>query len=177
MDPDAVAQLEGARDHPTLFRLVKRLVERHARRSRAGIMLGLARLGMSPSGFLGGYFVVGSNAIVLNRDVLDYVRLKAPEHHNAYAFHVLLHEYLHTVGYLREEEVRPMAHAISRDAFGDDHPATLIAAAMTPGADGGERAPAFFRQLVYPEFGWSPRGRPEIEIVKGFDLDASPYIA
>lgn len=177
LDPNATLELDGARDYTQLFRLVKRIVEHELRKSRTGMMLGLARMGMSPGGFLGGYFVVGSNAIVLNRDVLDYVRIQHPEHHNAYAFHVLLHEYLHTLGYLREEDVRPIAHRLSRDAFGADHATTLIAAAMDPTAAADEgRAPAFFRQIAYPPFGWAPAVRPEIEIIKGFDPDASPYI-
>src|SRR5687767_8094696 len=134
-------------------------------------MLGLAPLGLSPSGFFGGYFVLGSNAIVLNRDVLNYVKLKEPGWHNAYAFHVLLHEYLHTLGYLSEEEVRPLAHELSVAALGADHPATRIAAAMVPGEDG--ELPAFFRELVFPQFGYAPARRPAIEIVKGFDPDAT----
>ena len=176
MDPQAIAQLASARDYTALFALVKRLTERALHKSRTGMMLGLARLGMAPTGFLGGYFVLGSNAIVLNRDVLDLVRAQHPEHHNAYAFHVLLHEYLHTLGYLREDEVRPLAHEITREAMGDDHPATWIAAAMDPSATVDERAPRFFRQLAYPPFGWAPAARPDIEIIKGFDPDATPYI-
>lgn len=176
MDADAVRTLDEARDHTQLFRLVKRLVEARLRKSRAGIMLGLASLGLSQNGFLGGYFVVGSNAIVLNRDVLNYVKVNDPQHHNAYAFHVLLHEYLHTLGYFGEDEVRPLAHEISRDALGEEHPATRIAAAMDPTSGDDRHAPEFFRRLVYPAFGWAPARRPEIEIVKGFDPDATPYI-
>lgn len=174
--PHAATTLDDARDYAELFRLVKRLVERHLRKSRGGIMLGLASLGVSPGGFLGGYFVIGSNAIVLNRDVLSYVKTTEPRYHNAYAFHVLLHEYLHTLGYFREDEVRPLAHDISLEALGPQHPATLIAAAMDTRETGRTDAPEFFRKLVYPSFGWRPAGRPDIEIVKGFDHDASPYI-
>jgi hypothetical protein len=179
VDATTVAELDGARGYADLFRLVKRLVERHLKKSRAGMMLGLASLGLAPDGFLGGYFVLGSNAIILNRDVLHYVKAHDAPHHNAYAFHVLLHEYLHTLGYYREDEVRPLAHAISREALGDAHPATLIAAAMDPTADAATvgAAPEFFRKLVYPQFGWAPARRPEVEIVKGFDLDATSYIA
>lgn len=181
-DPGAVADAQSqlgvavdqARDYTELFRLVKRLVERDLKRSRAGIMLGLAPLGLSPSGFFGGYFVVGSNAIVLNKDVLNYVKLKEPAWHNAYAFHVLLHEYLHTLGWFSEDEVRPLAYQVSERALGAGHGATRIAAAMVPGAT--SEPPEFFRQLVYPKFGWSPPSRPVIEIVKGFDPDATSYI-
>ncbi|HUR67995.1 MAG TPA: hypothetical protein VM370_02025 [Candidatus Thermoplasmatota archaeon] len=168
------ARVDSARDYTELFRIVKELVERRLRKSRAGIMLGLAPLGLSPSGFFGGYFVLGSNAIVLNRDVLNYVKLKEPAWHNAYAFHVLLHEYLHTLGYLSEDDVRPLAHAISVEALGADHPSTRIAAAMVPGETG--ETPAFFRELVFPKFGYAPAQRPSIEIVKGFDPDATSYI-
>lgn len=174
MDPGSVAWFAAARDYTELFRLVKAIVERKLRKSRAGIMLGLAPLGLSPNGFFGGYFVLGSNAIVLNRDVLRYVEAQEPAWHHAYAFHVLLHEYLHTIGYSREDEVRPLAHELSLDAFGADHPATRIAAAMDPGEWG--EPPAFFKKLVYPPFGWAPPSRPTIEIVKGFDPDATSYI-
>ena len=175
-DTLAIAELDGAKDYTALFRLVKRLVEKHLHKSRAGIMLGLAGLGLSPSGFLGGYFILGSNAIILNRDVLNYVKVHDAQYHNAYAFHVLLHEYLHTLGYFREDEVRPLAHQISVEALGDTHPATVIAAAMDPTGDPPKNAPEFFRKLVYPEFGWAPARRPDIEIVKGFDPDATSYI-
>jgi hypothetical protein len=174
VDPQFVAELDNARDYTALFRLVKRLVESRLRKSRGGIMLGLAPMGISPQGFLGGYFILGSNAMILNKDVLNYVRAHQPAHHNAYAFHVLLHEYLHTLGYFGEDEVRPLAHKLSEDALGAEHAATLIAAAMVPGMEG--EAPAFFRKLVYPQFGWAPQQRPQIEIVKGFDPDATSYI-
>lgn len=194
MDPKLVAELDGARDYTALFRLVKRIVESRLRKSRSGIMLGLAPMGISPQGFLGGYFILGSNAMILNKDVLHYVKAHRPEHHNAYAFHVLLHEYLHTLGYFGEDEVRPLAYQLSRDALGDEHAATLIAAAMVPGLEvtapephaSGEETPGappmtasaaeFFRKLVYPQFGWAPQQRPQIEIVKGFDPDSTPYI-
>ena len=174
MDPQLARAVDEAPDYTALFRIVKRVVEARLRKSRAGMMLGLASLGLSPSGFFGGYFVVGSNAIVLNRDVLNYVKLKEPAWHNAYAFHVLLHEYLHTLGYFGEDEVRPLAPELSVVALGPDHPATRIAAAMAPGE--GSETPAFFRELVFPKFGYAPARRPEIEIVKGFDPDATSYI-
>ena len=96
--------------------------------------------------------------------------------HNAYAFHVLLHEYLHTLGWIREDEVRPLAHELSLEALGADHPATRIAGAMLPGAKAGPDMPAFVRTIMYPEVGWAPPQTPQIEIVKGFDPDATPYI-
>lgn len=168
-------RLEESRDLPALFDVAKDLVEAELGRSRGGIMLGLSRLGLSPQGYLGGYFVLGSNAIVLNRDVLDHVQAAYPEHYNAYAFNVLLHEYLHTVGYLDEGALRQVVHDLVEDAFGPDHPATRIAAAMTPAGRDGD-APAFFRQLTMPRYGYKPPGAPRIEYVKGFDPRAASYI-
>lgn len=175
MNAAFATQLDGARDYTGIFRLVKRLVERELGKSRAGIMLGLAGLGLSSGGFFGGYFILGSNAMVLNRDVLTYVKANRPEMHNAYAFHVLLHEYLHTLGYFSEDEVRPLAWEISEAALGPEHAATQIARAMVPGEHA--EPPEFFKSLVYPRFGWAPSRRPDIEIVKGFDPDATSYIA
>lgn len=174
MVQDLAARVDGARGYTELFSLVKGLVERELRKSRSGIMLGLAGLGLSPTGFFGGYFVLGSNAIVLNRDVLRYVEANQPQMHNAYAFHVLLHEYLHTLGYFSEDEVRPIAWQLSERALGSEHPATRIARAMVPGEHA--EPPEFFRTLVFPPVGWAPSRRPDIEIVKGFDPDSTPYI-
>lgn len=174
MEETLARQVDEAADYTALFRIVKRVVEQQLRRSRAGMMLGLASLGLSPSGFLGGYFILGSNAIVLNRDVLNYIKLKEPAWHNAYAFHVLLHEYLHTLGYFGEDEVRPLAYELSVQALGKAHKATRIAAAMAPGEHG--ETPAFFRELVFPKFGVAPARHSPIEIIKGFDPDAASYI-
>ncbi len=173
------SRVDGARSLAAVFDAVKDLVERRLGRSRAGIMLGLAEMGATPNGFLGGYFVVGSNAIVLNRTVLRFIEgttaLEDPRAFNAYAFHVLLHEYLHTLGFLSEDDVRPMAHALSAEALGEDHPATVIAGAMLPGTS-AEGMPEYVRRLVYPPVGWIPDRPAPIEIVKGFDPGASPYI-
>lgn len=168
-------RLEDAEDLTRLFDIAKDLVDEALDRSRAGLMLGLARLGLSPEGYLGGYFVVGSNTIVLNHDVLDHVETAFPEHYNAYAFNILLHEYLHTVGYLDEGKLRATTHNIVHDAFGPDHPATSIAAALDP-TSGDRTAPKFFRSLTMPSHGYKPPIRGRMEIVRGFDPGATPYI-
>lgn len=46
---------------------------------------------------------------------------------------------------------------------------------MLPGASEGD-APAFFRNLVYPKYGWIPPRNVPMDIVKGFDPDSTPYI-
>jgi hypothetical protein len=46
---------------------------------------------------------------------------------NAFVYSILLHEYLHAIGYLREAEVRPLVLKISRACFGSDHVVTQLA--------------------------------------------------
>ncbi len=168
-----LAQADGLAD---LFELAKQLVERHLDTSRAGIMVCLQSLGLSPQGYLGGYYVAGSNAVVLNRDVLAHIEANHERYWNAYAFHVLLHEYLHSLGYFDEAQVRRHTLEICREAFGPDHPATQIAATMAPGVE-AEQAPELFRQLTLPPYGWEPDAAGRIEYVSGVDRDATDYIA
>lgn len=173
---EAQSRLGDADGLAELFDLAKQLVDEYLDRSRPGIMVGLQGLGLSPNGFLGGYYVPGSNAIVLNRDVLAHVEANHPGYADAYAFHVLLHEYLHSLGFLDERMVRETALDISRATLGLDHPATRIAATMAPGAQ-AEEAPELFRQLTMPPFGWEPDRAGRIEYVRGVDRDATDYIA
>lgn len=174
--PPLAARVDAAAgDYAALFACVKALVEAELGASRAGIMLGLQSLGFGPRGYVGGYFVTGTNAIVLNRDLLNYVRIEAPDLHGAVAFHLLLHEYLHTLGHLDEGRVRRLVHRLCRAGLGEDHPATRIAAAFLPGVDPAA-VPEVLRDVVHPGFGWTPPGGPDFEIVRGFDPDASPYI-
>ena len=64
---------EANSSFPDLFEVVKRIVEDKLGSHRAGLMLGLTDLGMGPNGFIGAFFVMGSNAIVINRQPLNLV--------------------------------------------------------------------------------------------------------
>jgi hypothetical protein len=46
---------------------------------------------------------------------------------NAFVYSILLHEYLHAIGYLREAEVKPLVLEISQKCFGSDHVVTRVA--------------------------------------------------
>lgn len=173
---EAQRRLEAADGLAELFDLAKELVAEHLDRSRVGIMVGLQSLGLSPRGYLGGYYVAGSNAIVLNRDVLAHVEANHSRYTNAYAFHVLLHEYLHSLGFFDEAQVREHTLAICREALGPEHPATLVAATMAPGVE-AEGAPELFRKLAMPPYGWQPDDAGRIEYVRGVDRDETSYIA
>ena len=121
-------ELEKAGSFRDVFRLVKRVVEAKLGLRRAGLMLVLADAPAYVLAFHG----VGSNFVVVNRMVLRALLSSGlPKMRvNAYLFTVLLHEYLHSLGYLDEREVRKMVAELTREVFGEDHPAHQ--AALSP---------------------------------------------
>ncbi len=158
--------LDGAKTLADLFELVKRAVERDVGYARGGLMLGLADLGNHPHGFIGAFYPVATNVIVMNKVPLARIKETNPELWRAYAFHVLLHEYLHSVGYLDEVQCRQKVLDISRQLFGESHAVTQIAADVSK----------FFPNLVYPDLAWEPEDL-SIELVSGFDRGNTGYIA
>ena len=158
--------LDGTRTLADIFELVKRAVERDVGYARGGLMLGLADLGNHPQGFIGAFYPVATNVIVMNKVPLTRIKETNPELYKAYAFHVLLHEYLHSVGYLDERLCRRKVYEISQGLFGDDHAVTRIATDVSK----------FFPNLVYPDLAWQPE-ELRIELVEGFDRGNTGYIA
>ncbi len=150
-----------------VFQLVKRSVKSSLGKRRTGLMLGLADL---PE-YIGAFHQMGSNFIVMNRSLLEQVTHIAKDRRylNAYVFYTLLHEYLHTLGYVDEGEVRRLTRQICAKALGSDHPATRLA------ADG----PA----VVFPEITFQhhaelrSRRLPKFEIVREFEREYKTYVA
>ncbi len=163
---DFNTRLEKAKTLADIFEVVKAAVWECKRKSRAGIMLGLANLGNHPQGFFGAFYPVGTNVIVMNKIPLDRIKETMPELYKPYIFHILLHEYLHTLGYLSESDVRLMVYEITKNLFGEGHLATRIAADTT----------RFFKNLVYPDAAWQPDDM-RLELVAGFDRSSASYIA
>jgi hypothetical protein len=148
-----------------IFEVVKKAVLASEKKSRSGLMLGLADLGNHPQGWMGAFYPVGTNIIVMNRVPLKRIRQTKPDLFKPYAFHVLLHEYIHTLGYLDENECRKKVYEISKAVFGENHRVTELAKDTTP----------FFPNLVYPHITWKPEDL-EIELVKDFDRGSVNYI-
>lgn len=165
MNTNFNTRLENAKTLADIFEVVKAAVWESQRKSRAGLMLGLANLGNHPQGFFGGFYPVGSNVIVMNKIPLERIKETRPELYKPYIFHVLLHEYLHTLGYLSESGVRQMAHEITKQVFGEEHLATKIAKDTT----------LYFKNLVYPNAAWQPDDM-NLELVDGFDRGSASYI-
>lgn len=155
-------QLDACEDFGAVFKIVKKTVELSLGQRRSGLMLYLADLPEQ----IGAYHSVGTNEIVMNRLALDAVTHSARTMReiNAYVYSILLHEYLHALGYIDESQVRKLVFHISKENLGDDHPATDIA----------HKGPA----MIFPGVG-EPRLRERsegVEIVTDFDRSADSYI-
>ncbi len=162
------AKLNESDNLPEIFELVKRSVKKFLNQHRAGLMLGLANLGMRRGYFVGAFHPIGSNIIVMNRAPFDVaLRTADKKIFNGYCFHLLLHEYLHALGYVREEEVRDLVHRVCSLALGKDNPATIMA----------ERGLAFyFPKVTYFSRGSRIPRNTEIELIKDFDKSSVSYI-
>lgn len=112
-------------DYNKIFKLVRRLVEEKLNLSRGPMLLGVTYT--DPR--IGAYHPVGSNAMILNLTVLDAIKIVTDKklEISSYVFVILLHEYLHSLGYKQEREVRPLTLRLCLEAFGRDHPATEMA--------------------------------------------------
>lgn len=163
--PKLVKALDEARSMADLFEVAKRVVRLALKRERAGLMLATADLGNHPGGFFGGFHYVGSNYIVMNKVPLRRLKEQHPQWYNAYAFHVLLHEYLHTLGTLDEGATRRLAYEVSRDVLGEEHVATQMARDITP----------FMPGLSYPQVGWVPENLV-LDIDRTFGTSDTSYI-
>lgn len=121
---DFATRLDSCNGFPCIFELVKSAVKRTTGKGRVGLILGLSNL---PT-HIGGLHQLGSNFIIMNKKPLNAVIDTGNKKLiNAYVFHILLHEYIHSLGYVNEQEVQIITHTITEDVLGPDHLATKIA--------------------------------------------------
>ena len=158
-------RLASARGIPEVFDAVKEAVRRVLGKERAGLMVVTQEIGNIPDGFLGAYFVVGANAILVNQTPLRRIKETEPALYIPWLFGVLLHEYLHSLGILDEAQVRKATDEVAAAALGPDHPATRMAA----------NPMEYIGNLAWPHVFWAPSDVP-FEIVKGLDRDSTSYI-
>ncbi len=123
-------KLRDAQSLQELFELAKDVVWRYLKVEQAGLMVGLAELGISADAVLGAYYSPDANTIVINKTVMSHVSaLDDRLLYNSYCFYILLHEYLHSCGFYDERENRQIVAAIAAQEFGPDHAVTKLAAA------------------------------------------------
>ena len=110
-------ELERAKNYGDIFSLVKKAVNKTLGEHRVGLMLFLGNLPMR----VGAFHPLGTNDIVLNRLLIEAAS-KSEVKRNAYIFSILVHEYLHTLGYTDEGQVRGLTYKVCVDNFGGEHP-------------------------------------------------------
>jgi len=155
-------RVERAQDFGELFELVKRIVEQGIGKHRAGLTLILSDM---PNN-VGAYHPVGSNNLVVNRALVKSMKslAKDPREISSFLFMILMHEYLHSLGYLDEAEVRKLSQEISSAALGRDHLTVKLAT-----ANWLEMYPEL-AQISQTNFSRS------FEIVRKFDNSSMSYI-
>ena len=158
--------LEEAKDFSEIFSLVKFCVRRFLGKERTGLMLGLTELGGTSNYFVGAFYPIGSNFIVLNKTPLKIVKAYRPELYNSYCFVMLLHEYLHSIGILDEKKARYLTSLICEKFFGRNHPTTIISKDLTK----------IFPEIIFASLDWQPKEISGIEIVKDFEKENLDYI-
>jgi hypothetical protein len=164
MDEYFVDKLNESTSIPDIFEIVKEVVWKTIKRSRAGLELGMVEMGNHPQGFLGAYYVTGSNMIVMNETPLKRIQETNSNLLTHYIFSVLLHEYLHSLGFFDEELVRKLTYEISCEAFGKSSLVAEISKDMRK----------FFPNFIYPE--GAPRINSPVRKIKGFDRSNIRYI-
>jgi hypothetical protein len=164
MEKDFIKRLEEATSIPDIFEVVKESVWKTIRKSRAGLELGMVELGNRPEGLLGAFYVSGSNIIIMNETPLKRIQETNPDLLTPYIFSILLHEYLHSLGYFDEDYVKSITYQISCEIFGNNSIIAEISKDMTK----------FFPNIIYPQ--GTPKVDVPIKIVKDFDRSSISYI-
>ena len=155
---------------PDIFECVKRDVEKVIGRHRAGLSLGLVAMGMYHGSFIGGMFFSGGTMIIMNVDPLNYLLTEQPDEIIiAYVYHILLHEYIHSLGFLNERQCRQIVLEISKKVFNDQKAPEVVLAFKGIGA--------YFPNLhlIYAPPNYDAQRGWRIDRVKEFDKDSFRY--
>jgi hypothetical protein len=149
-------ELDHAQTYGDIFTLVKKAVNRTLGLHRVGLMLYLGNLPIR----VGAFHPLGTNDIVLNRRLLGSTQ-NLKQKSNVFA--ILVHEYLHTLGFTDERQVRRLTFRICQENFGKNHP-TVDAALTGPWSDMSEED----FEDIEPEL--------NLELVRDFEKIDSGYI-
>lgn len=145
-----------------IFEMVKTATERNLGMHRAGLTLVLGDIPNT----VGAYHEMGSNAIVMNRNILRIVEKlsKSRSRRNSYVFMILLHEYLHSLGYTSDRQVRNLGKQITDEFLGRRHLASEMAVRPL--------------DQFFPDLGKLSgyRDKGEYQMVRRFDTSSTPYI-
>lgn len=162
---DYKKSLEKAKNFADIFHLVKNAVKNCLGTDQAGLLLGLSDLGAYGNDYLGAFYSFDANTIVINKRPLNKIKNASPSLYNPYLFHVLLHEYVHSLGIVEEVQVRQIVYEITQKHFGKNHVATQMAFDLEK----------FIPNMTF-EDNFEPPEDLSIEFVSGIDRDNTDYI-
>jgi hypothetical protein len=157
------SRLENAKDYGEIWEVVKETTKHSLGQYRAGMMLFLDDLPLS----IGAYHPLGTNNIVLNRALVQIAEAATNSRKlvNSFIYILLLHEYLHALGYVAEEDVRSLVSEVSKKLFGDDSLVSKLA----------EKGP--WELLKEVPLGAIQTPKRVMEIVKDFERTNQKYIS
>ena len=166
-------RLEESQGLQDIFEIVKEIVWKTLKAEQAGLLVGLAELGITPQRILGAFYSPEANTIIMNRTVMNNVkRLSEQQLYKSYCFHILLHEYLHSCGFYDEAQNRQIAAAITTQTFGNSHFATKLATTedampnlLRKSLSTGD---TFISNQNFPDY--------NIEFIEGIDKENTNYI-
>jgi hypothetical protein len=160
------SRIKRAQAVADIFEIVKDIVNDYFKVDQAGLLVGLSDLGAYGNGFIGAYYSPEANTIIINRRPLTKLMQARPDLYNFYLFHVMLHEYIHSLGSYDEEETRVLVEQVSRHYFGSDHPITQFATNIEQ----------YIPDLNYATQGFEPPEDISIDFVLGIDRKNTNYI-
>ena len=159
-------RIQDAKSIAEIFSIVQDIVKKYLKEDQAGLLVGISDLGIGGQGFIGAYYSLSGNMIILNKKPLMRILQTNPYLYNYYVFHVLLHEYLHAIGSLNEAQTRQLTYEISNHFFGQNHVLTQLASNMEK----------FLPNVTYPGITFQPPETLDIEFVLGIDRKNLNYI-
>jgi len=155
-------EIRNAKGVAQLFAIVKDIARKKLGLEQHGLTVGMSDLGSGSGGFIGAFYNLQANMIILNTRPLEKLRKEQPENENFYIFHLLLHEYVHSLGSYDEQQTRNLVYTISVELFGKSHIITQFSKGLENFTD----------VLLEP-------GMPETsatEFVMGIDRENTNYI-
>ena len=159
-------RIKKAKTIADIFHIVKAIVSEYLGAEQAGLLVGLTDLGSYRQAFIGAFYSFGSNMIIINKRPLSRILQTNPSLYNYYLFHVLLHEYVHSLGSYDESQTRLLVHEISNHYFGPNHVITQLA------SDIGKFVP----DLVHPDANFQPPEDISVDFIIGIDRSNTGYI-
>lgn len=163
---DYEKEIKRAKTIANIFEVVKEMIREYLGLEQAGLMVGMTDLGVHSNGFIGAFYSMEANTIIINKKPLARILQTNPMLYNYYLFHIMLHEYIHSIGSFDEAQTRLLVQEMSQHYFGNRHIITELAANIGK----------FMPNLTYPTVGFQTPSDINIDFVMGIDRKNTNYI-